>query len=665
MQGAGSDQEQQGGQEAGSASLETTPTSGNLADLKANEVLLPVFAEQRPTGLFVDPLKLEEGDFARFVDRVFAAESRFAGLDYVVFQTLLHDPKAASDMPVRLAANIVAFPPQRKALYHAVKCARDQSSAEYLFEPVELEIEEVVRLFGPVGEDGRADVVGEETRTHSEPAQLDFDEFVAALWEKDVRFGIDADPVRAAIAGRAAVRMEIAHALPSTPGRDASIQEKTDALHRDNAPKILPDGRMDMCQFKNRFPQITKGKPLLQKIPRIMGKPGRNVAGAVLEPDVPKDYNFAALAGPGTRLEISAAGEFIVSAQDGFLSIDNRSNQVSVTEKMISREGVSMKTTGDVALTGDEFEEYGEVQERRVVKGRHMTFFADVYGNIDSNGGRVVLKANIANGQISSPGGSITVGGRASCATLEANGGSIDMEFAEGCTLVGSHVTVKHAVNCSILGDDVKVDVSEGCAIAGKRVTIAQSTTRKNTETLIGMLVPDFTRLDHDVDEIDASRVEAEKRVALQDKALAEMLLDSGFKLHLALATTIAKGGANLSPKQEASWQQARAKYAAQMRAWQTTQKARDLAQQKLDALLSELAVQAERKLQAGADITCEIDYVSGDTLVHSMTFQPDQSVVGGAQAEEIIGHLREFGDRNDRLFWGDTGSFSWRFSGG
>ncbi|MFO7542509.1 MAG: FapA family protein [Thiobacillus sp.] len=638
---------------------------GNLVDPQSEEILLPSFVERRATGLFVAPSTLEEGGLARFVERVFAAGLRFANLDYAVFQALLHDPKAMPEAPVRLAASIVPFPPQRKALYHTVKCARDLRTAEYLFEPVVLEIEEGVPVFGPPGEDGSVDVTGEEIKTRSEPTQLDFDEFVAALWEKGVRFGIEAAQVREVIQSGTAVRMEIARALTATPGRDASIEEKTDALHRDNAPKILPDGRMDMCQFKNRFPQITEGKLLLQKIPRELGKPGRNVAGERVEPDIPKDYNFAALAGPGTRVEIRPTGEFIVSAQDGFLNIDSRSNQVSVTEKMISREGVSMKTTGDVALTGDEFEEHGEVQERRVVKGRHMSFFADVYGNIVSSGGRVVLKANVAGGQISSPGGSITVNGRASCVTLEANGGSIDMEFAEGCTIVGSRVTIKHAINCSILGDQVNIDVSEGSAIAGKRVKIAQSTIRKNTETLVGMLVPDFTRMNHDTAEIDALRQEAEKRVAVQDDALAKMLLDNGFKLHLALATTLAKGGANLSPKQEASWQQTRAKYAAQMRAWQATQKARDSAQQKLDALLAELAVQAERKLIAGADITCEIDYVAGDTLVHSMEFQPDQSVVGGRQAEDIISHLREFGDSGSRLFWAETGSFSWRYGEG
>jgi uncharacterized protein (DUF342 family) len=466
--------------------------------------------------------------------------------------------------------------------------------------------------------------------------------------------------VRAAIQNPQSTRLLIAHALSPATGRAASIEEKTDALHRDNAPKIRPDGRMDLSQFKNRFPQVAGGTRLLQKLPSIPGKPGRNVAGELLEPEAMPDFDFSALAGPGTTVVKGADGEFIISAQDGFLSVDSKTNQVSVTEKIVSHEGVSMKATGDVVLTGDEFEEHGEVQDKRGVEGLHMTFFADVYGRIVSRGGRVVFKASIAGGQASSPGGSIVVEGRASRATLEARGGEVQVEFAEGCSIIGSRVTVSHAINCDILGEEVVIGVSEGSAIAGKQVKIAQSTSRKDTETIVSVLVPDLKRHDHEVDKLDEACQQAKRLLAAQDTKLTQLQEDSGFKQFLTLALSIAKGGTKLSAQHQANWNAAQARFAPQMREWQTAQQVRADARKKLDALAAELTALAEQKMHAGDGIGCTIESVTGDTLVRRLAFQQERPITEGVQAHELAAHLREFGVGEDRLFWAAAGEFSW-----
>ena len=83
-----------------------------------------------------------------------------------------------------------------------------------------------------------------------------------------------------------------------------------------------------------------------------------------MEPALPKDFDFKALAGIGTKVEQRADGEYIVSTMEGFLSLDSATNQVSVTARIVSHEGVSMRTTGDLKLTGDDYEEHGEVEEK-------------------------------------------------------------------------------------------------------------------------------------------------------------------------------------------------------------------------------------------------------------------------------------------------------------
>lgn len=637
---------------------------GNLVDFAAGQVLLPSFIETRDDGLYVAPeVARLDNAFLEFAARVFAAGARFAGLEYKTFLLLAYGLEEMPPTPARFASSIVLFPDTRRALYRRVKIAPDLYSAEYMFEPVELEVEEKVELLGEPDANGSVAVLGHEIRKHAEAAQLDFDEFVAALWEKGVRFGIDESAVRAAVASRQAQRLEVARAVPPTDGEDASIEEKTPALHRDNAPKILPDGRVDLRQFTNRFPQVAADTRLLQKIPRRLGKPGRDVAGTLLESGLPKDFDIAPLAGSGTRVEKGAVGEFIVAARDGFISIDAATNQISVTEKIVSHEGVSMKATGDVVLTGDEFEEHGEVQERRSVEGHHMSFFAAVYGNVISRGGRILLKNGIAGGEASSPGGTIVVEGRASRATLEARGGEVTVEFAEGCAIVGSKVRIGHAVNCDILGEEVSIGSSEGCAIAGKAIHIEHSAARKEIETIVAILTPDLARHEHDRAGLEKGLQETDARCKAVESEVAGLLQDAGLRQYMALAATIAKGGMRLSGAQETKWRQTQASFAPQLRTWQALQKKLAEAQEEAADLKAQLAELAERKSHVGDGITCVIDEVRGDTLVRRMAFQPDQAVVGGPQAREIASHLREYGVSSDRLFWASSGSFAWSYA--
>jgi hypothetical protein len=634
---------------------------GNLADLGAQQVLLPAYIERHADGLMVGTAAAGfDAGFRTFVERVFSAGALFVGLDYAAFQTLLFGEGGASGGMVRLANDIRPFRAERRALYRGVKLAPDKSSADYMFEPVEIEVEAQIPVFGPAGADGTAEVIGEETVKRGVPTRLDPDEFVAAMWEKNVRFGLDMAAVRGAIESNRTQRLEIARMQPPTPGKDASVEEKTEALHRDDAPRILPDGRMDLRQFKNRFPQIAANVRLLQKMPRVLGKPGFDVTGGRLEPDLPKDFDLGALAGPGTRLENGENGEFIVSARDGFIDIDRKSNQLSVTEKIVSREGVSMKTTGDIALTGDEFEEHGEVQERRVVEGCHMTFHADVFGKIVSRGGRVVLKSAIAGGTVESPGGAIRVEGRASRATLDARDGEIFVEHAEGCTIIGGRVTVNRAVKCDILGEQVQVGLSQGSAIAGKFVHVRQSTARKEDESFIVVLVPDTSRLDREAGELEESSAQAERQASEREAQIDELLTDAGFKQYLALSTTIARGEAKLSAEHEANWRKTQARFAPQTRLWQANRQACAEARKQLAELKAEIDDLAARKKRSREGIACSVDEVLGSTLIRRTSYQPERPIIAGSQAQHLIAHLREFGPEENRLFWGEYGGFEW-----
>jgi hypothetical protein len=136
--------------------------------------------------------------------------------------------------------------------------------AEYYFEPVV--------LTDPADPDGPG-----------VPAQLDPDEFVADMWGKGIRFGIDMAAVRAAIGAGRAERINVARRLDPLAGTDAQIIEVSAELHRSDAPRQLANGKLDLMAFQNRFPQIKQGVRLLKKVPRQAGKTGFELSGLPLE----------------------------------------------------------------------------------------------------------------------------------------------------------------------------------------------------------------------------------------------------------------------------------------------------------------------------------------------------------------------------------------------
>src|SRR5574340_1332946 len=309
------------------------------SDATQEDLVLPGFVSIRPEGVVIDLPRLHAaGGFGLFVDRLFSGGVRFFDLDYAAFHKLLYDADWLAAMQgkcaeAKIATRIARFLPQRQALYRPVKLLEGGNRAEYAFDPVSIEETYEEPVYGEPGADGVPRVTGYLNKTRQVPIKLDFDEFVADMWLKGVKFGIDAAAVRQAIASGAPARVTIARHLEPTMGRDAEIQGVYSGLRRDNSPKILRDGKADLRAFKNRFPQVAKGTRLLKKVPRVLGKPGCKVTGEAIEPKMPKDVDLHALALAGTSVEQADDGEYIVSALDGF--IDRKSTRLNSSHQKI------------------------------------------------------------------------------------------------------------------------------------------------------------------------------------------------------------------------------------------------------------------------------------------------------------------------------------------
>ena len=599
---------------------------------------------RRPDGVYADPGVLTT-TFAAAIDSVFSQDNYFSGLDYAVLIKIIYNhgadlPRSASgELLIRFAADIVPFDPQRRQLYKAVKLS--DGKAEYYFEPVV--------MTDPNDPDGPG-----------VPARLNVDEFIADMWGKGVRFGLDVAALRLAIESGKAERINIARRLDALPGIDAHIIEVSGDLHRSDAPRQLANGKLDLMAFQNRFPQIKQGVKLLKKVPRKDGETGFELSGLPILPPIPKDIELGAMAGVGTVIEVTAEGEFLMSIQAGFLNVDSQSSKLSVDDKIVSRDGVSSRTTGNLQLTGD-YEEFGEVQEKRVIEGESVTIHADVFGNIVSRGGTILLNNNVVGGSAHNARGDIRVKGVASGSVLQTSLGEVVLNRAESCIISGTKVIIEHAANCEIIADEVVIRQAEGCAVAARKITIESAGPRKQSEMHIFAMEPDSARIDEAIVTMN-DKAEQFAEVAVRRKAeMEELTGQPEVRKYVMLASKIRKKELTLTAEQLPQFQKMAAAVAPALKLIAKVSldvRAAEVEQQAALALVAQLVQQ--RSDCAGA---CEVDVamLSGDTQLRSMKFNPDGSVLYDLPSKEIKARLRANADHADVILSASAGAIAWR----
>jgi hypothetical protein len=597
---------------------------------------------RRRNGVHADPSVLGTTLVAA-LDNLLRDNQYFTDVDYPVLIKALFDsgpelPRGPSgDLVVRFASDIVPFDPARRELYRSAKIG--DGKAEYYFEPVYLP--------DPDDPEGQGVL-----------AQLDLDEFIADMWLKGIRFGIDVEAVRTAIENGQAGRITIARRLDPAPGQDAHVIEVSRDIHRSDAPRQLANGKLDLMSFQNRFPQIQKGERLLKKVPRTAGMPGFEMSGIPIEPDVPKDLDLLAYSGPGTTVERTGDGEFLVAQQSGFLSVDPGTSRISIGDKIVSHDGVSAKTTGNLHLTGD-YEEFGEVQEQRMVEGESITVHADVFGNVVSRGGTVLLNRNLVGGSAHNKRGDIRVKGVASRAVIQSTGGAVVLQRAENCIVSGQRVTIGQAVNCEILGDDVEVGEAEGCAIAGLRVAIGSAAPRRQTEMVVFAMHPDSAAVGELIEQV-RERVAHFRELAASRKAgMADLTSRPAVRRYMQLAARVRTNEITLTQEQVPQFQKIALAVGPELKAIGRVQNEIKAAEAEQQSGL-ELLAQLERQQDDNA-VPCAVTVrdVLGEIQVRADPFHADGSATYDLPAREIKARLREAG-RGTLLFAGASGSFEW-----
>ncbi len=599
---------------------------------------------KRSDGVYVDAGVLG-ATFETAVNNLFCTHAYFAGLNYAVFLKVMFGhgpdlPRAVNgETMIRFAADIVPFTPERRELYRAVKIS--DGNAEYYFEPVFLRNQN-----DPQGGDL--------------PAMLDVDEFISDLWVKGIRFGVKVAAVRAAMLPGKSERVTVAQRLDPVLGVDAHIVEVSEDIHRSDAPRQLANGKLDLMAFQNRFPQIKKGMRLLKKVPRKAGVHGFELSGMIIEPPIPTDIELGKLAGPGTVIESSAAGEFLVSLQAGFLAVDGKTQQISVGDKIVSRDGVSARTTGNLQLTGD-YEEYGEVQEKRLIEGDSILLHADVFGNIVSRGGTIMLDSNLVGGTAHNANGDICVRGVISGSVVQTKHGTVTLHRAESCVISGTRVQIDHASNCEIIADEVFITTAEGCAIAGRRIVLESAGPRKQSEMAIYALVPDSATIDAQLAELNA-KVEACAQGIVKRQGDMDALTNlPEVRQYMTLATKIRKKEMTLTPEQEPQFQKMLVAVGPTLKAiGALSNDVKTLGVGK-QAILDMVSQVVRQKNEVAGEGYVKVSMVNGDTLASSMKFHPDGSSLFDLTPKDIKAKLRRVDTPGDVIFSGDCGAIDWK----
>lgn len=602
----------------------------------------------RDDGVFFDPAVAAPALLAG-VASVFQSNAYFVGLDYAVFIKALYDhgqplARAANgEALIRFADALAPFAPARRALYKLVKVQR--GVAEYYFETQFLEALEL-----PDG-----------SKVPARPTRLDFDEFVADMWGKGVRFGIDAAAVRAIIASGKVERITVARQLEPAPGRDASIVEVSPEMHRDDAPREMADGRLDLLTFKNRFPQVKKHARLLKRVPSAPGLPGYELSGAALQPPPPEEVELAPLAGEGTVIERLRGDEFLVATQDGFVNVDADGGAISIGAKIVSHDGVSSRTTGNLKLRA-EYEEFGEVQEQRTVDGSDITVHGDVFGHLHSHGGGITMLGNLIGGSALNARGDIVVKGMGSNSVLQTREGTVHMERAESCVISGTRVVVGQASNCEIIADEVVVGIAEGCAIAGRSVRIDSAGPRKQAEMLVYALVPDLARLNRKIAELEVrAQGFARAVVKIQHEIdLASEPLD--VRNYLMLSAKVRKHELVLQPEQVPLFHKMALAVAPALKTIAKLSAEQKLMETQQAHMLEQAAQVALQKQATAGETHCVVREVAGDVVVRSIVFNPESGRVYDKAPRDIKAKLRGGASYVEIIFAGASGSLDWTY---
>ncbi len=333
----------------------------------------------------------------------------------------------------------------------------------------------------------------------------DYDRVVQALHEAGVVVGIDEEALRLMLSTSTLnEKTTVAEGIQPTTGKDAEIKQRFRNIRGRQTPDEDEEegGRVDFKSL-HIVQNVTKGEPLAEKIPAVLGEKGRTVTGREIKAVMGRDIELTG----GQNTRVSEDGLLLTSTIDGHVAF-----------------------TGKVPLVLAVFDVKGDVDYS--------------VGNIDFIGD-IRIKGSVFDDFTVKAKGSIYVGGSVQSAILEATGSvvvkggvigkgrglvkadeDIVAHFADDAILDARRDVIVHneIMHSQVMAGE-KVEVTgKKAVIVGGKVMAGTSIESKSigsiadvkTEVHVGVdprLIQEYNKLDSDLGKYEKSIVEIEHSI--------------------------------------------------------------------------------------------------------------------------------------------------------
>ncbi|EKD29252.1 MAG: hypothetical protein ACD_78C00464G0009 [uncultured bacterium (gcode 4)] len=498
-------------------SILSSKESEENSSTEVSDLQLPSFVMQNERGIFIHLESLVNREILlSFLNYIFGEKYYFSNMNYTGITKILYDfEKTKTDFcqnmkklgkvpEIKIASAFKKFDEKRISLYRKPIIAKGGKSAEYFFGPAYVE---------EIGENGKI----KEVQT-----KIDIDEFIAAMWDQDIRFGLEIKDIQQAIHEDKQVRITIAREKDPTVGKDA-VLEPAISFDIKLGIKESSGSKADMLMYEQSYLHIEKDAPLYKKIPREYGNLGWTIHGKQIDSEVPKDFSIDSYIGIGVQKETRGGTEYLVSVYSGFPRIEEveitkwkqkvkQMMKIHVDERKTFEKGINVRESGKINKDND-FQSGGDISldisgknifadqniEANVYASENISVKGSIIGNAHSNpfSGKYEKYGALPKGQIVSDAGNIMVKGRVYSAYLEAKKGKVTIVNIENSVLIADSVEINgDATNCIIIANTIiNKKKMVGCTvISGKKIDVAESTEKGNFENIFGIFSRDLTK---------------------------------------------------------------------------------------------------------------------------------------------------------------------------
>ncbi len=336
------------------------------------------------------------------------------------------------------------------------------------------------------------------------------EEILTDLELSGVRYGIVDQMIDTYMSHRQfCVNVILAKATLPQEGHSAEIEYHFDT-NAQAKPEIKEDGTVDFRQLNN-IVHIEKGTCLATLTPMVLGTPGKDVCGKVIQP---KKVKNAALK-YGKNISISEDGLHIYSNVSGHVSLTDETVFVSNTYEVpadVDTSTGNIDYDGDISIngnviTGFQVKATGDIYVKGAVEGAELIAGGDIILNRGIQGmERGYLKA----------------------------GGNIVSKFIENSTVVaGGYVTADAIMHSKVTAKgDIQVKGKRGLITGGELhsgtvicAKIFGSTMGTHTTLEVGIdpaLIEEYHRLERELPEMEKELDKNEKVVNLYTKKLQQ-----------------------------------------------------------------------------------------------------------------------------------------------